>query len=165
MSDARRIKDLLRARVASEMNRPQTAKCGPAFVGDLRPRAARKTRSSAEGRSKKKHFYKPLPNEFRRDGFHYRQIAREGDIAIYEQTQLSYTEPSRSYEVIRIHRRDGFQISEKFIEPYEVYPNSEAWGVDGFTFADRNRAFEKFFEISLEEPAMKGKEVKNGKIV
>jgi hypothetical protein len=39
------------------------------------------------------------------------------------------------------------------VEPAEVYPNSEAWGVDGFTFTDRNKAFDKFFEISLGEPA------------
>jgi hypothetical protein len=31
--------------------------------------------------------------------------------------------------------------------------------VDGFTFTDRNKAFDKFFEISLEEPARTGREV------
>ena len=34
----------------------------------------RKTSATAEGGSKKGHFYKPLPKEFRRDGFNYRQI-------------------------------------------------------------------------------------------
>jgi len=42
----------------------------------------------------------------------------------------------------------------------EVYPASELWGVHGFTFPDLNRAWDKFFEISLKEPAMKRKEVK-----
>jgi hypothetical protein len=94
-----------------------------------------------------------LPKEFRRDGFNYRQIAREGDAALYEQRWTGCAEPSVCYEVIRIRRRDGFQIAGRFVEPAEVYPNSEAWGVDGFTFTDRNKAFDKFFEISLGEPA------------
>ena len=107
----------------------------------------RKTSATAEGGSKKARFYKPLPKEFRRDGFNYRQIAREGDAAIYEQRWTGCAEPSVCYEVIRIRRRDGFQISEKVIEPYEVYPNSDAWGVDGFTFADCNKAWAKFLKF------------------
>jgi hypothetical protein len=100
-----------------------------------------------------------LPIRFRHNGFDYRQIAREGDAAIYEQRWAGCAEPSVCYEVIRIRRRDGFQIGEKFIEPYEVYPNSNAWGADGFTFTDRCKAWDKFFEISLDEPARTEKEV------
>jgi hypothetical protein len=43
-----------------------------------------KTRARAEARSKKGHSYKPLVAEFRAGGVNYRQIAREGDAAIYE---------------------------------------------------------------------------------
>jgi hypothetical protein len=100
-----------------------------------------------------------LPTRFRHNGFDYRQIARDGDAAIYEQRWTGCAEPSVCFEVIRIRRRDGFQISEKVIKPYEVYPNSHAWGVDGFTFSDRDKAWDKFFEISLEEPAITQKEV------
>jgi hypothetical protein len=100
-----------------------------------------KTRATAEAGAEKGHFYRPLPKEFRRDGFSYRQIAREGDAAIYEQTWNGCRNPSVSYEVIRIRRRQGFQIGGRFVEPSEVYPKSEAWGVDGFTFTDRNAAF------------------------
>jgi hypothetical protein len=100
-----------------------------------------------------------LRKEFRRDGFNYRQIARECDAAIYEQTWLGCAEPSQSYEVIRVRHRDGFQINGRYIEPAEVYPASELWGVDGFTFTDRDKACDKFCKISLEEPAMKRKEV------
>jgi hypothetical protein len=135
------------------MTTPSGQKRGGSFVGDLMPRAERKTRARAEGGSKKGRFYKALPKEFRRDGFNYRQIAREGDAALYEQRWTGCAEPSICYGVIRIRRRDGFQIAGRFVEPAEVYPNSEAWGVDGFTFTDRNKAFDKFFEISLGEPA------------
>jgi len=121
----------------------------PTFVGDLIPPRSAKTRATAEGGSKKRHFYKPLPKEFRRDGFQYRQIAREGTAAIYEQTWTGCSNPSVCYEVIRIRRRDGFQIGDKLIQPYEIYPNSEAWGVDGFTLTDRDAAFAKLREICL----------------
>jgi hypothetical protein len=108
------------------------------------PSLAEKTRTTAQGRGKKCPSYKRLPKEFRRDGFDYKQIARQGDKAIYEQRWTGCPEPSVCYEVIRIRRRNGFQIGEKFIGPYEVYPNSDAWGVDGFTVTDRNTASDRF---------------------
>jgi hypothetical protein len=88
-----------------------------------------------------------LSKESRRHGFDYRQIAREGDAAIYSQTWSGCRNPSISYEVIRIRRRDGFQIGDRFVEAAEVYPNSEAWGLDGFTVADKDPAFRKLGEI------------------
>jgi len=42
----------------------------------------------------------------------------------------------------------------------EVCPASELWGVHGFTVTDHNKAWVKFFEISVEEPARRGREVK-----
>jgi hypothetical protein len=107
-----------------------------------------KTSAAADAWGQKGQFYKPLRKEFRRDGFSYRQIAREGDAAIYQQTWNSSSDPSTAYEVIRIRRRNGFQIGGRFIEAAEVYPNSEAWGTDGFTATDRDAAFAK-----LREPA------------
>ena len=107
-----------------------------------------KTRATAEAQSKKGGFWRPLPKEFRHGGFQYRQIAREGDAAIYEQTWLGCAEPSPRYEVIRIRRREGFQINGRFVEPAEVYPNSDAWGVDGFTVTDKDAAFAKLREIA-----------------
>ena len=119
----------------------------------------RQTSATAEAGSKKGCFYKPLPKQFLRDGYSYRQIARQGDAAIYGPTWNGCRNPSVSYEVIRIRRRNGFQIGGRFVEPAEVYPRSELWGVDGFTFTNRNEAFAKLSEISLEEPARKRKEV------
>ena len=108
----------------------------------LIPRSAAKTRARAEACSKKGH-YKPLPKEFRRGGFTYRQIAREGSAAIYEQRWTGCAEPSVCYEIIRVRYRDGFDIGGRFVEPAEIYPNSEAWGVDGFTLSDKDAAFAK----------------------
>ena len=106
-----------------------------------------KTLATAEGRSKKGH-YRPLPKEFRRDGLAFRQIARQGNAAIYEQRWTGCAEPSVCYEVIRIRHREGFEIGGRWVPPAEVYPNSEAWGVDGFTVTDREAAFAKLREIA-----------------
>src|SRR5438105_15588203 len=70
-----------------------------------------KTRARAEAGSKKQHSYKPLPTRFRRDGFDYQQIARDGDAAIYEQRCTGCSNPSVSYEVVRVRRREGFQLT------------------------------------------------------
>jgi hypothetical protein len=112
----------------------------------LRP----KTRATAEASSKKGHSYKPLPIRFRRDRFDYRQIARERDAAIYEQRWSGRSNASVCYELIRIRRREGFQIDGRFVEPAEVYSNSEAWGVDGFTLTDKDAAFAKLKEVTNE---------------
>ena len=106
-----------------------------------------KARATAEAWGKKRHSCKPLPTQFRRDGFNYRQIARDGDAAIYEQTWSGCADPSVCYEVIRIRRRDGFQINGRLVEPAEIYPKADAWGVDGFTLTDKDAAFAKLREL------------------
>jgi len=123
----------------------KTANCTPPL-----PQGAHdiKTPATLEARGKKGCSYKPLPIWFRRDGFNYRQIAREGNAAIYEQTWSGCPDPSICYEVVRIRRREGFQIDGRFLEPAEVYPNSGAWGVDGFTLINKQEAFAKLREVA-----------------
>jgi len=119
-----------------------------ASLGDLVSPTAPKTSATGDARTRKRHFYKPLPKEFQRDGFIFKRIAREGDIAIYQQTWDGCPNPSIAYEVIRIRRREGFQIDGRFVKPAEVYPKSEAWGVDGFTLTDKDAAFAKLRELA-----------------
>jgi len=111
------------------------------------PLSARKTSARAEAGTQKRYF-RPLPKEFRHDDFQFRQIAREGNAAIYEQRWTGCAEPSVAYEVIRIRRREGFQIGSRFVEPAEVYPNSDSWGVDGFTLTNKDAAFAKLREVA-----------------
>jgi hypothetical protein len=117
-------------------------------VGNLLAEQTLKTRAAPEAGYRKRHSYRGLPTQFRRDDFTYRQIAREGNAAIYEQSWTGCVEPSVCYEVIRIRCREGFEIGGRFVEPAEVYPNSEAWGADGFTFTNKDAAFAKLREIS-----------------
>ena len=130
------------------MSHSPEAKGGPVAAGGSRQGHPIKTRATAEAGSRKGPSYRPVATQFPHHGFNYRQIAREGDAAIYEQTRAGCSNPSVRYEVIRIRRRDGFQIGERFVEPSEVYPNSEAWGVDGFTFTDKVAAFGRLREIN-----------------
>ena len=122
----------------------KTTNCKPPLPQDA---FDNKTRATAEAWSKKCHSCKPLPIRFRRDGFDFRQIAREGNAAIYEQAWSGCGEPSVCYEVIRIRRREAFQIDGRLVEPAEVYPSSGAWGVDGFTLTDKDAAFAKLREV------------------
>lgn len=122
-------------------NQRQTRSAGRQSV------SATKTSATADALGKKRHSYKPLPTRFRHDGFDYRLICREGDGAIYEQKWSGCANPSICYEVIRVRKREGFRIGGRFVEPSEVYPKAEAWGVDGFTLTDRDAAFKKFREI------------------
>lgn len=108
---------------------------------------ALKSPARLEAGSKKRHSYRPLPTQFQRDGFNYRQIAREGGGAIYEQIRIGIPNPTVGYEVIRIRRRDGFYIHGRFVEPAETYPSSQAWGIDGWTFPTKEAAFAKLREI------------------
>ena len=125
------------------MNEAPNVKRALASLGDLHAASNGKTRPTAKGRDKKCHSYRPLPTRFRRNGIDYEQIAREGHAAIYEQRWTGCAEPSVCYEVIRIRRRQGFEIGGRWVPPAEVYPKSEAWGTDGFTFADKDVAFAK----------------------
>jgi hypothetical protein len=126
---------------------PSRQKRDRSFVGGLIPPSNWKTSATPEARTKKGHFYRPLPRRFRRDGFDYRQIAREGDVAICKQAWSGCSDPSVCYEVARIRRREGFQIGGRFVEPAEVYPSSETWGIDGFTLTDKDAGFSKLREL------------------
>jgi hypothetical protein len=130
------------------VNAASTVKHGASLSEGSLPRSAQKTSAGAEADTRKGHFYRPLAKEFRRDGFNYRQIARQGEAAIYEQTWTGMSKPSPCWEVVRIRRHEGFQIRGRFVEPAEVYPKSELWGVDGFTFTDKDAAFAKLRDLA-----------------
>src|SRR5262245_8364685 len=115
-----------RGQVIASKLKPHEDYCPPSL-----PPHAIKTSARAEGEDRKGRSYKPLPVEFRSGDFNYRQIARQGNAAIYE--QRSKDSENVAYEVVRIRRRAQFEINGRSVEPAEVYPKSEAWGVDGFT--------------------------------
>jgi hypothetical protein len=101
-----------------------------------------KTRAAAEASTKESH-YRPLPKEFQRDGFVHREVLRQKNAAVYAKRWTGCAEPSVCYETIRVKRREGFWIDDRFVVPSEVYPRSEQWGALGWTFCDKDAAFAK----------------------
>jgi hypothetical protein len=117
------------------------------LIGQSLSTRRQQTRATAEAGSKKSH-YRPLSKHFRRDGFNYRQILRQKNGAIYEHRWNGCATPSVCYETIRVKRREGFWIGDRFVTPAEVYPRSEQWGALGWTFCDKDAAFAKLREIT-----------------
>jgi hypothetical protein len=103
-----------------------------------------------------------LPAQFRDGEFDYRQIYRETDFATYQQTWKG-NKDSAAFEVIRIRHREGFQIGDRFVEPAEIYPNSETWGVNGWTALNKEAAFRKLREIAASSNALAGFEQKEAR--
>lgn len=86
--------------------------------------------------------HKELPKLFSIKGFNYKQIHRDYEWAIYERHRIGSDHPH--YEVIRIRKHNGYSVGDGHIEPSEYYPSSEEWGTYGFTFSDKQDAFDKF---------------------
>jgi hypothetical protein len=79
----------------------------------------------------------PLASECKIGGFTMRLIERKGQWAIYGQWKGG---KCGDYEVIRIKVREAEDIHGKPYPKREVYPPSESWGTDGFTFMDLESA-------------------------
>jgi hypothetical protein len=110
------------------MTAHRTAELDRLPVCESAKRRPPKTPARAEAGGNKWHSCKPLPKEFRKDWFNYRQIMRDGNTAIYEQTWNGSPNPSISYEVIRIRCRESFQISGRFVQAAEVYRTRKPGG-------------------------------------
>jgi hypothetical protein len=106
---------------------PQVHEEQPSFARPLSaPIPAQKTRVTEKRAVKKGYSYEPLATAFTLGGFDYRQIAREGDWAIYEQRWRD--SKNGCYEVIRIRREEAATLpSGRSYPAREVYPPSEAW--------------------------------------
>lgn len=85
---------------------------------------------------------KTLPKLIQNKGFTLKQLKRVGDKAIYEQSKKD--QKSKSYEVIKIGRHNGYTLGGSTIAPAETYPGSSQWGVSGWTFRDIESAEKKF---------------------
>ena len=63
-------------------------------------------------------------------------------------TAEAWSKKGRFKPLPKAFRRDGFEIGGRFVAPAEVYPNAEAWGIDGFTLTDKDVAFVKLRELA-----------------
>lgn len=86
--------------------------------------------------------YKVIPTEFKKKGFDYKQIKRDGMKAIYQQTRVGTS--MSNYEVVKLGRHNGYNMGGAFIEPAETYPGSSLWGIMGWTCQDLDKAMERY---------------------
>jgi hypothetical protein len=97
--------------------------------------------------SSRKAIIEPIPAEFVHDGFTYRQIARQGMVAIYRQGQG----PSAAYEVVIIQQYPEQEMFGKHYPAREAMPRSEQWGSQGWTFTSEEKAFAKLKELARKD--------------
>lgn len=89
--------------------------------------------------------YKVIPTEFKKKGFNYRQLRREGMKAIYEQTRPGSC--IHNYEVVKLGRHNGYVMGGVSIEPAETYPGSSLWGITGWTCQSIDKAIERYNQL------------------
>ena len=88
--------------------------------------------------------YKPLELQFTKTGFRFKQLVREGDLAIFHKVALDPRPHDAGFEVVVVGRHDGYEIAGVKIEPSETYPSNEQWGNKGWTYPDLYNAEVRF---------------------
>ena len=83
---------------------------------------------------------KKIEKSFVSKGFEFKQVMRDGDMAIYEK-HADKSECS-SYELIYITSHNGYEIGGAKIPPSEVYPSDSQWGTYGWTYTNLKAAKE-----------------------
>lgn len=86
--------------------------------------------------------YKVIPTEFKKKGFTYKQLKREGMLAIYQQSREG--SDFNNYEVVKLGKHNGYTMGGVFIEPSETYPGSSLWGIMGWTCTSIEDAQRRF---------------------
>lgn len=104
---------------------------------------------------------KPIGTTYRKNGFHYDIIRREGLIAIAQQ-RLAPGRGCLAFEVIKIRECPEANFAGTIVPAHESAPGNEEWGNRGWTFPTIERATAKFealvaadiskFDASLAEP-------------
>ena len=89
--------------------------------------------------------YKVIPTTFKKKGFNYKQVRRDGMKAIFEQTREGTD--LHNYEVVKLGRHNGYSMGGMAIEPAETYPGSSLWGIMGWTCTDLDSAHKRYSQI------------------
>ena len=88
---------------------------------------------------------KKLPTIFRSDNFDFRQLAREGDVALFRKTKQYPSLLLETFEVVIVRKMDDhIGPRGEMISAGEHMPRSEQWGTHGWSLQTLDRAWEKF---------------------
>jgi len=86
--------------------------------------------------------YKVIPTTFKKKGFTYTQLKREGKRAIFQQTRAGSC--VNNYEVVKIGRHNGYIMGGVAIAPAETYPGSSLWGITAWTCCSLEEATKRY---------------------
>ena len=96
----------------------------------------------------------PLETEFYSKGFVHKLVRRTGFVATYARFRRSDPE-NVHYEVVQIKMRPTLTVFGNEVPAHEVYPPSEAWGTDGWTYRSEDLARAKFEALMAHEAQRK----------
>lgn len=99
---------------------------------------------------------KPIRNTFVSDGYTFRQIAREKNVAVYEKVWGSH----HTWEVIKVRQRGERLLKGKHLEASEQYPTSESWGEDGWSLTTKESAFAWMDKVLRDEETKQNSKTK-----
>lgn len=89
---------------------------------------------------------KPLGTTYRKNTFHYEQITRDGDVAIFKQ-RLREGVGCLAYEVIIVQQDPEREIAGVVIPAHERAPGNEDFGKKGWSYPSLERARAKMREL------------------
>lgn len=75
---------------------------------------------------------RPLTNTYKKSGYVYTLVTRQGNVAAYEQRD-DETGQVYGYEVFIVQFNEARDIFGKHFEANESVPNSEKWGTEAYT--------------------------------
>lgn len=85
---------------------------------------------------------KPLPDQYKKNGYDFNRIDREGDVAIYEQIEPE-TNRRVAFEVFEVMKYPEREIGGVVVPAKEATPSNEMWGTFGYTVWNLGAANEK----------------------
>lgn len=88
----------------------------------------------------------PLPIEYKKYGYSYKQVIRENDIAIYSQSNENAAEPF-AYLVFIVQKQQASTIYGRNYSAKETLPGNSMWGNYGYTCHSLERAYVRMEEF------------------
>lgn len=89
---------------------------------------------------------KPLGTTYRKNTYHYEQVIRDGDLAIFKQ-RLRPGEGCLAFEVIRVRQDPDRMIAGTLVPAHERAPGNEEFGRFGWSFSTLEAAKAKLREL------------------
>ena len=86
---------------------------------------------------------KPIDTHFKYDGFTFRLVQRERDVALFEKSKPTHRDPTYEVVMLQQHAEHTFP-GGKYYPAREAMPPSEAWGAAGWSYSDLASAKARF---------------------